>query len=87
MSYIENDNILTLLNNFIIDIIYKHKYFNDSEYNSVKNINNNLEIEKNIDSQTTIRNKIDVQHYLFYFLLEYIKNITSTNNKTTRTHL
>lgn len=48
MSYIENENILTLLNNFIIDIIYKHKYFNDSEYNSVKNINNNLEIEKKL---------------------------------------
>ena len=87
MNNNNNEQLLSSLNDFIIDIIYKHKYFNDSEYNSVKNINNNLEIEKNIDSQSTIRNKIDVQHYLFYFLLEYIKNITSTNNKTTKTHL
>ena len=82
MSYDSNNNdkqLLILLNDFIIEIINKHKYFTDSEYHSIKNINNNCNID--IDSQTNIINKKDIQHYIFYFLLEYIKHITSCNNK------
>ena len=73
------EKLLSSLNDFIIDIIYKHKYFSDNEYNSIKNINNNSKIDDDDDIQTC-KNKIDVQHYTFYFLLEYIKNITSKNN-------
>ena len=35
------EQLLSSLNDFIIDIIYKHKYFSNNEYNSIKNINNN----------------------------------------------
>ena len=73
------EQLLSSLNDFIIDIIYKHKYFSDNEYNSIKNINNNSKIDIDDDKQTC-KNKIDLQHYTFYFLLEYIKNITSINN-------
>ena len=73
------EQLLSSLNDFIIDIIYKHKYFSNNEYNSIKNINNNSKIDIDDDKQT-YKNKIDVQHYTFYFLLEYIKNITSINN-------
>jgi hypothetical protein len=81
MSYKNNDDTLILLNDFIIEIINKHKYFTDTEYNSIKNINNNCKIDKDNDCQCNIKNKTDIQHYTFYFLLEYIKNITSCNNK------
>jgi len=56
-------------NNFIIEIINKHKYFTDTEYNSIKNINNNCKIDKDNDCQCNMKNKIDIQH------------ITSCNNK------
>jgi hypothetical protein len=36
MSYKNNDDTLILLNDFIIEIINKHKYFTDTEYNSIK---------------------------------------------------
>ena len=80
-------SLLVSLNNFIIDVIYKNKYFNEIEYNSIKNINNNSIIERKIDCPTNIQMKKDVQYYTFYFLLEYIKNITSINNKKTRTQI
>ena len=67
------EQLLSSLNDFIIDIIYKHKYFSNNEYNSIKNINNNSKIDIDDDKQT-YKNKIDVQHYTFYFLLEYINN-------------
>jgi hypothetical protein len=81
MSYKNNNDSLILLNDFIIEIINKHKYFTDTEYNSIKNINNKCKIDKDNDCQTNIKNKTDIQHYTFYFLLEYIKHITSCNNK------
>ena len=80
MNNNNNEQLLSLLNDFIIDIIYKHKYFSDNEYNSIKNINNNSKIDIDDDDKQTCKNKIDIQHYTFYFLLEYIKNITSINN-------
>jgi len=80
-----SNELLYLLNDFIIEIIHKHNYFNESEYRSIRNINNSSKIDYEYD--TTTKNKIDVQHYTFYFLLEYIKNITSINNKTNRTQL
>ena len=82
-----SNELLNLLNDFIIDIIYKHNYFSESEYKSIININNSSKIDYEDDNNTTSKNKIDVQHYTFYFLLEYIKNITSINNKTNRTQL
>ena len=82
-----SNELLYLLNDFIIEIIHKHNYFTESEYKSIQNINNCSKIEYEFDNHTTIKNKIDVQHYTFYFLLEYIKNITSINNKTNRTQL
>ena len=61
MSY-KNNDILILLNDFIIEIINKHKYFTDTEYNSIKNINNNCKIDKDYDYQCNIKNKTDIQH-------------------------
>jgi hypothetical protein len=80
-----SNELLYLLNDFIIEIIHKHNYFNENEYRSIRNINNSSKIDYEYD--TTTKNKIDVQHYTFYFLLEYIKNMTSINNKTNRTQL
>ena len=80
-------SLLFLLNNFIIEIIYKHKHFNEVEYNAIKNISDNSIIERKIDCPANIQMKKDVQYYTFYFLLEYIKNITSINNKKTRTQI
>lgn len=82
-----SNELLYLLNDFIIEIIRKHNYFTESEYKSVKNINNCSKIEYEFDNHTVTENKIDVQHYVFYFLLEYIKNMTSINNKINRTQL
>jgi hypothetical protein len=76
-----DETLLILLNDFIIDIIYKHKYFNENEYNSIKKINNKSKIRKSIDCPTNIQMKKDTQHYTFYFLLEYIKHITSILHK------
>ena len=80
-----SNELLYLLNDFIIEIIHKHNYFNENEYRSIRNINNSSKIDYEYD--TTTKNKIDVQHYTFYFLLEYIKNMTSINNKANRTQL
>jgi hypothetical protein len=75
-----NDNILILLNNFIIDIINKRKLFSDNEYENIKKINKSCEFDNENDCQTTIKNKLDIQHYIFYFLLEFIKLNISDNN-------
>jgi hypothetical protein len=76
-----NDNILILLNDFIIDIINKRKLFSDNEYENIKKINKTCEFDNENDCQTTIKNKLDIQHYIFYFLLEFIKlNISDNNN-------
>ena len=82
-----SNELLYLLNDFIIEIIHKHNYFNENEYRSIRNINNSSKIDYEYDNHTTTKNKIDVQHYTFYFLLEYIKNMTSNNNKANRTQL
>ena len=76
----DDESLLVLLNDFIINIIYKHKYFNENEYNSIKNINTNTKIERYLDCPTNTQMKKDAQHYIFYFLLEYIKHITSILN-------
>ena len=73
----DDEPLIILLNDVIIEIINKHKYFNENEYNSIKTINNNSKIDKDIDCATNIQMKTDVQHYTFYFLLEYIKHITA----------
>ena len=62
-----SNELLYLLNDFIIEIIHKHNYFNENEYRSIRNINNSSKIDYEYD--TTTKNKIDVQHYTFYFLL------------------
>ena len=80
-----NNELLYLLNDFIIEIIHKHNYFTENEYKSIININNTSKIDS--DSDINSKNKIDVQHYIFYFLLEYFKNITSINNKSIRSQL
>jgi hypothetical protein len=49
-------------NNFIIEIINKHKYFTDTEYNSIKNINNNCKIDKDNDCQTNIKNMTSINN-------------------------
>ena len=76
----DDESLLVLLNDFIINIIYKHKYFNENEYNSIKNINTNTKIERYLDCPTNTQMKKDAQHYILYFLLEYIKHITSILN-------
>lgn len=69
--------MLTRLNDFIIDIMKSKKYFTEEEYNKIKNINSIL-IE-NDENENKI--KIDMQHYIYYFLLEYIKLTISDNNQ------
>jgi hypothetical protein len=72
-----NNNILILLNEFIIDIINDKKYFNSFEYENIKKISNSCIINED-DCHTS---KINMQHYIFYFLLEFIKlNISENNN-------
>ena len=52
------------------------------------NINNSSKIDSEYDNDINSKNKkYDVQHYIFYFLLEYLKNITSINNKSIRSQL
>jgi len=76
----KNNNTLILLNELIIDIINDKKYFNKVEYENIKKINNNCNINDEDDCLTIIKNKIDMQHYIFYFLLEFIKLNISENN-------
>jgi hypothetical protein len=77
----KNNNTLILFNELIIDIINDKKYFNKVEYENIKKINNNCNINDEDDCLTTIKNKLDMQHYIFYFLLEFIKlNISENNN-------
>jgi hypothetical protein len=73
-----NNNILILLNEFIIDIINDKKYFNNFEYENIKKINNSCIINED-DCHTSITSKINMQHYIFYFLLEFIKLNISEN--------
>jgi len=75
-------NILILLNEFSIDIINDKKYFNSFEYENIKKISNSCIINED-DCHTSINSKINMQHYIFYFLLEFIKlNISENNNNT-----
>lgn len=75
------NNTLILLNDLIINIINDKKYFNEIEYQNIKKINNDCSINNDDDCLTTIKNKLDMQHYIFYFLLEFIKlNISDNNN-------
>jgi hypothetical protein len=63
-----NTNILILLNDFIIDIINDKIFFNNIEYENIKKINKSCEIDEENDCCTTINNKSNIQHYIFYFL-------------------
>lgn len=77
------DDNLIALNNFIIEILYKENYLNENEYNNIKAINNNCKIDKNIDCITNINMKKEVQRYIYFFLLEFIKLILSNRNENT----
>ena len=68
----KNNNTLILFNELIIDIINDKKYFNKVEYENIKKINNNCNINDEDDCLTTIKNKLDMQHYIFYFLYNEI---------------
>ena len=71
---------LILLNELIIEIINNKNYFNNDEYININKINKSCMIEDD-DCNTTKNNKLNIQHYIFYFLLEFIKlNISENNN-------
>jgi hypothetical protein len=72
--------MLNELNTFIIDITKSKKYFTEDQYNKIKNINNECMFDDKDDDITNTL-KTDMQHYVFYFLLEYIKLIVSDNNQ------
>jgi hypothetical protein len=72
------------LNDFIIDIMKSKKYFTENEYNKIKHINNDCVLNEEDDDNDYHREnklKTDMQHYIFYFLLEYTKLIISDNNQ------
>jgi hypothetical protein len=76
------DNLLNL-NSFIINMLYNDNYFNESEYNKITNINNNCKVsDDDCDINKTM--KIEVQRYIYFFLLEFIKLCLS--NKETNTN-
>ena len=74
------DNLI-LLNNFIIEILYKDNYFNENEFNNITTINNNCKVDINIDCPTNISMKKEIQRYIYFFLLEFIKLILSNKMK------
>lgn len=76
------DNLI-LLNNFIIEILYKDNYFNENEFNNITTINNNCKVDINIDCPTNISMKKEIQRYIYFFLLEFIKLILSNKNENT----
>jgi len=77
-----DDNLLNL-NNFIINILYNYHYFNESEYNKITNINNNCKINEIDDCETNKTMKTEVQRYIYFFLLEFIKLVLSNKNTNT----
>lgn len=76
------DNLI-LLNNFIIEILYKDNYFNENEFNNITTINNNCKVNRVIDCPTNISMKKEIQRYIYFFLLEFIKLILSNKNENT----
>ena len=83
----KSNTILITLNDLIIDIINDKNYFNKNEYENIKKINKSCDINYTEDCQISINNKINIQHYIFYFLLEFIKlniseNISNNNNNS-----
>lgn len=76
------DNLI-LLNNFMIEILYKDNYFNENEFNNITTINNNCKVDINIDCPTNISMKKEIQRYIYFFLLEFIKLILSNKNENT----
>jgi len=76
-------NNLINLNSFIINMLYNDNYFNESEYNKITNINNNCKVSGD-DCHTNKTMKIEVQRYIYFFLLEFIKlclsNIETNTN-------
>ena len=76
------DNLI-LLNNFIIEILYKDNYFSENEFNNITTINNNCKVNRDIDCPTNISMKKEIQRYIYFFLLEFIKLILSNKNENT----
>jgi len=75
------DNLLNL-NSFIINMLYNNNYFNESEYNKITNINNNCKVsDDDCDINKTM--KTEVQRYIYFFLLEFIKLCISNKNTNT----
>ena len=60
------DNLI-LLNNFIIEILYKDNYFNENEFNNITTINNNCKVNRVIDCPTYISMKKEIQRYIYFF--------------------
>ena len=80
-------NVLISLNDLIIDIINDKKYFSKVEFENIKKINKDCSIDNENDCQTSINHKLNIQHYIFYFLLEFIKlNISENNNNSNTTN-
>jgi len=76
------DNLI-LLNNFIIEILYKDNFFSENEFNNITTINNNCKVNRDIDCPTNISMKKEIQRYIYFFLLEFIKLILSNKNENT----
>jgi hypothetical protein len=81
-----NTNVLISLNDLIIDIINDKKYFSKVEFENIKKINKDCSIDNVNDCQTNINHKLNIQHYIFYFLLEFIKLNISENNNNSNTN-
>jgi hypothetical protein len=75
------ENIRIKLNEFICNIINKHNYFSIEEYNNILYINEQCVINNDIDCPINIKMKQDMQQYIYFFLLEYIKLISSNKEK------
>jgi len=72
---------IIILNKLIIDIIKERKYFNDIKYETIIRINDSSEIE-DYDCNINKKNKEEIQHYIFYILLEYIKLMVADKTNT-----
>lgn len=81
MEQEETDNMRVKLNEFISNIINKLNYFSTEEYNNILHINKQCIINNDIDCPTNIKMKQEMQHYIYFFLLEYIKLISSNKEK------
>jgi hypothetical protein len=64
-------NNLLNLNSFIINMLYKDNFFNESEYNKITNINNNCKVsDDDCDINKTMKNR-GSEIYLFFLIRIY----------------